>query len=384
MVAVKISMETFLSRVEREFRRGKAQNNPYRPLIGIGKGGIGKTVAIHALTEKLGIGYKEVRLLLYSEVDLQGIPVIDPKTGMATWSGSAIFPIAERDGNEGILVLDEITSAPINLRTAAYQLLDSKRSLGEYKLPDGWVVVALGNGPEDGGSFQGLEGNLVNRGSRYDIVADIESFKKWANRNGIKTEIIAFLTFNPSVLHTYNIDKEEGEPFSSPRTWEGLSNELKYNEETLGNIFEANDPDFYEIVSCNVGEEVAREFIAFYGYNKDVINAEDVIAGKVKEMIATDPQVIHLSIQAAIRLFKSHLEMGANKGSYKGKIVQEAANLCKWIVSLQKLRLDYATIGVRDLSDTCPEIVQIMMTDEFDDICPEYMEFCEKHIKVYT
>ncbi len=375
-------MSEFLEFVKREFKRGKVQNKPYRPLVGIGKGGIGKTVAIHKLTEDLGIGYREVRLLLYSEVDLQGIPTIDPKTGMATWSGSAIFPIAERDGDEGILVLDEITSAPINLRTAAYQLLDDKRSLGEYKLPDGWVVVALGNGPEDGGSFQGLEGNLVNRGSRYDVVADIESFKKWANRSGIHTSIIAFLTFNPSALHTYNIDMEEGDAFASPRTWEALSDEIDLND-SLGNTFEADDPIFYRLVAGKVGEDVGREFIAFYGYNKDVINAEDVLAGKVKEMRVTDPQIIHLSIQASIRLFKSHIEMGSHGGNYKGKIMQEAANLCKWIVSLQRLRLDYSTIGVSDLNDACPEIRQIIMSDEFDDVCPEYIEFCQEHNMVY-
>jgi MoxR-like ATPase len=48
---------------------------------------------------------------------------------------------------EGILFLDfldELTSAPQMTQAGCYQLV-LDRKLGEYRLPDGWVVIAAGN-----------------------------------------------------------------------------------------------------------------------------------------------------------------------------------------------------------------------------------------------
>jgi MoxR-like ATPase len=39
------------------------------------------------------------------------------------------------------LFLDELTSAPQMTQAGCYQLV-LDRSLGEYRLPDGWVVIA--------------------------------------------------------------------------------------------------------------------------------------------------------------------------------------------------------------------------------------------------
>ncbi|HEV3387051.1 MAG TPA: hypothetical protein VG097_19690, partial [Gemmata sp.] len=45
---------------------------------------------------------------------------------------------------KGILFLDELTSAPQMTQASCYQLVLDRR-LGEYELPDGWVVMAAGN-----------------------------------------------------------------------------------------------------------------------------------------------------------------------------------------------------------------------------------------------
>jgi MoxR-like ATPase len=43
-----------------------------------------------------------------------------------------------------ILFLDEITSAPPTVSAAAYQLILDRR-LGDYVVPEGWVIFAAGN-----------------------------------------------------------------------------------------------------------------------------------------------------------------------------------------------------------------------------------------------
>jgi MoxR-like ATPase len=45
---------------------------------------------------------------------------------------------------DGILFLDELNAAPPLVQAACYQLVLDRR-LGEYRLPDGWSIVAAGN-----------------------------------------------------------------------------------------------------------------------------------------------------------------------------------------------------------------------------------------------
>ena len=99
------TIEQFTEIIKQQF-----QEQNYRPIFGLGKGGIGKTESIADLAKELGIGYIDIRLLLYSEVDLKGIPYPDSSNTHTIWLQNSILPIASRDGDMGILVLDEITS----------------------------------------------------------------------------------------------------------------------------------------------------------------------------------------------------------------------------------------------------------------------------------
>lgn len=122
----------------------RIRNGVTSPILILGKAGIGKTEQITQLAKDEGIGYKEIRLLLYDAAELKGIPYADRETQTTKIFPQDIFPTAERDGERGILVLDEVTSCQAQLRTAVFQLLDAKRSLGSYKLPDGWMIVQIG------------------------------------------------------------------------------------------------------------------------------------------------------------------------------------------------------------------------------------------------
>ena len=64
-----VTVKQFTEIVEQQFKEGIM-----RPIFGLGKGGIGKTESIKDLADQLGIGYIDIRLLMYSEVDLKGIP----------------------------------------------------------------------------------------------------------------------------------------------------------------------------------------------------------------------------------------------------------------------------------------------------------------------
>ena len=147
-----VTVEQFTTIVKRQFSEGIR-----RPIFGLGKGGIGKTESIAELAKEMGIGYIDVRLLLYSEVDLKGIPYPNVNHTATIWLQNDILPRADRDGERGILVFDEITSCAKSVRTAAYQLLNENR-LGEYVLPAGWMIVCLGNVIRQIGKSKRVEG----------------------------------------------------------------------------------------------------------------------------------------------------------------------------------------------------------------------------------
>ena len=115
MNLLSVSVERFIRLVEEQL-----EDENLTPVLGLGKSGIGKTESIHELCVKRGIGFKELRLVTMTETDLLGIPLVkeydDPsveggKVAKTQWASNDMLPIASRDGEVGILVLDEITSA---------------------------------------------------------------------------------------------------------------------------------------------------------------------------------------------------------------------------------------------------------------------------------
>ena len=84
------------------------------------------------------------------------------------WAIPSLLPDAERHGEEGVLFLDEITSAPPSVSAAAYQLILDRR-LGNYEVPKHWIIVAAGNRQGDRGVTYTMPAPLANRFSHYEV-----------------------------------------------------------------------------------------------------------------------------------------------------------------------------------------------------------------------
>ena len=268
MNMMEISVDRFIKEIKLDL-----EDENYDPVIGIGKSGVGKTMSISELCEELGIGFCELRLVTLTEIDLLGIPTIE--NGRTTYASNALLPDAKRDGEKGILVLDEITSCSSTIRAAAYQLLDSKRALGNYKLPEHWKVVALGNGIDDGGVFQGMEHAFLSRATCYRIEPNLDSWMKWAVNKGVNSSITAFLKFDPTALHVFNPD-EIASVFPCPRSWTALSKKLNAREKRNGGMLPLEQVELY--AAGTVGVKVASEFSGFYSYNSKTVDPEDILS----------------------------------------------------------------------------------------------------------
>ena len=126
--------------LEKEFKSTEAGH--HTPVMLWGPPGVGKSQMIAQVAQHNQVNLIDIRLSQMEPSDLRGIPF--RKDELVEWAIPAMLPDAKRHGQAGILFLDEITSAPPSVSAAAYQLILDRR-LGNYQVPEGWVIIAAGN-----------------------------------------------------------------------------------------------------------------------------------------------------------------------------------------------------------------------------------------------
>lgn len=369
----KVTVEEFTNIIKRNIT-----NNIYRPIFGIGKGGIGKTESIEELANSLNIGYVDIRLLLYTESDLKGIPYINEEHTATIWLQNDILPKPSDSDNGGILVFDEITSCAKSLRTSAYQLLNERR-LGEYTLPDNWFMVCLGNGEEDGGQFEGMEGNFANRCSVFNVVTSIESWKKWAYRENVNDLIIAYINWKPSDLHTYNPDKEEEFLFASPRSWKAVSDII--------NIFGVDDNDrLTQLQICsNLGQIVGGYFISFCKMKDKILNIDDILNGIDVNISKDSNEILFITLQSLVKsmhnLISKDLE---NSNVISTEVIDKCVNGFNFILNkIEKLEIQ--VMSIRDFIEIDKKTAVDLIINDRNLIqkCPKLSEFAKDNKVVF-
>ena len=380
----------------------------YDPILGIGKAGVGKTTGIREVVMSMGIGYKELRLGHLPQQDLIGMPDISvDKNGRkyTEYIPQGVLPPSVWDqaynngaggwrgltkeeggyGEVGVLVLDEVTSCSRDVRAAAYQLLDSQRAIHEYHLPDKWKCVAIGNGPSDGGVFNGLETAFITRCMSYRIDIDADSWKTWAIQHNLNSAVISFIQLFPEKMHTMKPDLEYEEAAAVPRSWEKLSKHIDIDE---ARGFGSDDFIVLAHATGCVGEEVGQEFMALYHKNKNTINPRDIINGKADPKQGamfrttnsnTDArQVGVLTINKVIQELVSDIDK--SRADKNIDIVSESANFVKWLIHITEYGspLDLSVVGLRGLVEASSDFVSILTNDtRFDELCPEFLQFAQ-------
>lgn len=188
----------------------------HTPVMLWGPPGVGKSDLVRQVAARHNIPAIDIRLSQMEPSDLRGIPFRNGHH--VEWSIPSMLPDAERHGPQGILFLDEITSAPPSVSASAYQLILDRR-LGDYKVPTGWAIIAAGNRQGDRGVTYTMPAPLANRFSHFEVEVHLDDWVAWAYHHGIDEKIIAFLRFRPELL--FNFDPSHNPvAFPSPRSWE--------------------------------------------------------------------------------------------------------------------------------------------------------------------
>jgi hypothetical protein len=200
--------------LEREFL--STRDGHHTPVMMWGPPGVGKSDMVTQVARKHDVPVIDIRLSQMEPSDLRGIPF--RRDGHVEWAVPAMLPDAERHGVEGILFLDEITSAPPSVSAAAYQLILDRR-LGEYQVPDCWAIFAAGNRQGDRGVTYSMPSPLANRFSHFEVDVNLDDWVAWAYANRIDERLIGFLRFRPELLFDFD-PAHNPVAFPSPRSWE--------------------------------------------------------------------------------------------------------------------------------------------------------------------
>jgi MoxR-like ATPase len=240
-----------------------------------GAPGIGKSDLVRQIAKMLGWGLVEFRANLRESVDLRGIPVADQATGVTRWLVPDELPRVERDGEYGILFLDELNTASPQVMAALFQLVLERR-LGDYILPDGWTIIAAGNRVSDRAAAQKMPTALRNRFAHLYLVADVEAWASWATANNVAPEMVAFVRFRRELIHRMPAGDENA--FPTPRS---LTKAAEY----------VNAPKEFrrDLIATHVGDDVAGEIVGFLDLYASIMSLEDIIADPEHAPIPSDP-----------------------------------------------------------------------------------------------
>lgn len=267
------------------------------PVLVWGAPGVGKSTFIESLARD---DYPVLTLIasLHDPTDFNGLPVL--QDGRVQFAPPSWVEPFEQYG-QGILFLDELTTAPPTVQAALLRLVLERR-LGGYALPPEVSIAAAANPPEIAASGWELSPPLANRFVHIQWTLPSEAYQEALEQGAfdpapvIKIDRAAhqarlyywravaagFLKRSPQMQTSTPAEDEYA--FASPRTWD-YAIALMASCDLLGYAPRADAPDrqtrpFVHLVHGALGKGVATALIQYLRQLR-VPDPQEVLQGKV-------------------------------------------------------------------------------------------------------
>jgi hypothetical protein len=228
-----------------------------------GTRGVGKSSVVRQVADHFKVPLVDLRLTTIEPVDIRGAIYADEVQGKTVWFPPEFLPAPDQPA--GILFLDELTAADQRLQISAYSLILDRR-VGNYRLPDGWQVIAAGNASFHGAVSHDMGTALADRMFHFNVQTVIDAFLAHALACGFAPEVMAYLKVRPDRLDdTPSQLANDHLVGASPRGWEDISNVLKSGlSDSAKRVF----------VQGRIGAANAAEF---FGVLREIQAAVDVV-----------------------------------------------------------------------------------------------------------
>lgn len=246
------------------------------PMFIWGPPGIGKSQIVAQVAADLELPLIDIRAVLLDPVDLRGVPSVE--NGATRWNPPIFLPTE----GEGVLFLDELSQAPDSVQSSLLQLV-LDRKLGEYRMPDGWRILAAGNRVTDGTFSRKISKALGSRfATHLELAVDLDEWCVWAINNNVPAEIISFLRLRPDLLHHFD-PKAQGNSFPCPRVWANVGL-------FMGKLpLEAELPFF----AGALGFGPAAEFTSYLQIFRDLPDIEAIMLNPDTSEVPEEPSVLY-------------------------------------------------------------------------------------------
>lgn len=297
-----------------------------------GPPGIGKTAAVGQAASNAGKNLVTFALPTCESVDLRGLPTIEK--GATLWAS----PLP-RTG-QGVLLLDEVSSAAPDVQVAAHHLVHAEPG-SDMSLPAGWHLVLTGNRASDKTHYRATSAPLRNRLVMINCEPDVAQWAEWAMNNGIAPTVTAFLRWRPELLISKEIPGEGA--FPSPRSWEATSNILS---------LQMNAAIEREMILGAIGEGATIEFNAYLQTARDLPAIEAILEAPTKVVVPKNPPQLYALATSLAQYTREHQKpamryvsrmpaefallyvMDVRRGGYN---IRKDEHIGKWISEHQKL-----------------------------------------------
>lgn len=236
-----------------------------------GPPGGGKTAVVAQAAAEVGLPVRTLALPTCEAVDVRGIPQV--LEGQTVWAS----PLP-REGR-GVLLLDELSSAPPDVQVAAHHVVWQEPG-SDVWTP--WHVVCTGNRASDKTVYRAPSAPLRNRLILLDVVPDVADWSAWAVRQGIAPVIVGFIRWRPELLFAKDIPAEKA--FCSPRAWVRLNELLDL---PIGAHLEA------EVITGVVGDGAAAEFLGYLRLVRELPAVEAITRDQAGAPVPTSPSVLY-------------------------------------------------------------------------------------------
>jgi hypothetical protein len=137
----------------------------------------------------------DVRLSMKEPVDMIGIPM--PFTNekgetQTMWAVPNMWPKDNGEFSGGVIHLDEMNQGQAAILNAAFQLIQD-RALGDYKVPEGYLIIGSANTSAYNNTVTEFSIPLANRFTHFNIVPDFNSWIDYSLNSGGNLDVMTFL-----------------------------------------------------------------------------------------------------------------------------------------------------------------------------------------------
>lgn len=245
--------------------RARKNGNVFNPLF-VSNAGLGKSYLVKQWAKERNLPVIDLRAAYLEAPEVIGYPIIQNVNGKQCmhYATPDFWPTE----GEGVIFIDEVNRGTTSVLNAFMQLLTDRR-IHNYRLPEGWIIVAAINPENEMYDVNTMDTALKDRFEIFEVNYDKGSFVQHMKEQNWNSSIVMFVE---SGLWNYvapeDIGNIDGAKYIAPRTLEKLNTAMHAGFD--------NSEQEYTVFVSTLGKNVGR---AFYNF---IYNEYPILYGDLK------------------------------------------------------------------------------------------------------